>query len=483
MSYGSAWARSVYYHSPVWAQNLACTAYGYRHNRLWQGQYFRQWYQALQENQWKSTDEVLHLQWLRLRDLLRHAYDNVPFYQQQWRELGLTPGEFKSAEDLRQLPLLDKESLREHAPDFVSRAFRTGDLLVSHTSGTTGKQLTLWVSRESYEREYSFRWHHYSWSGVPLGARRAYLSGHPVVAPDCQSPPFARINHAEKSLLFSSQHLSETHLPHYIKELESFQPEFIEGYPSSVYLLALHMKTRGIRPVRPRGVYVTSETLLDFQRGVIEEAFDCKVFNWYGNTERAGNITGCLHGSLHIQLEHAVVEILDENGRPANDGTDGEIVVTGLGNFAFPLIRYRVGDAATPKRGKCSCGRSGPLVGRITGRVEDYVVSADGRYFGRLDHIFKDTERVREAQIIQDRIDHLVFRVVPRPQFSEEDTSQILLAARERFGSAFQVDIQLTESIERGPNGKFRFIVNRLGTRERSLLAFAREGAGDRQGT
>jgi len=230
------------------------------------------------------------------------------------------------------------------------------------------------------------------------------------------------------------------------------------------------MNAHGIHPVRPRGVYLTSETVLDYQRAAIEEAFGCKVFNWYGNTERAGNITECPKGNLHVQMEHAITEILGPDGRSAAEGEAGEIVVTGLGNFAFPLIRYRIGDAAVPRGERCSCGRSGPLVGQLVGRVEDYIVTADGRYLGRLDHIFKDTERVGEAQIVQDRIDHLLFRVVPRPGFGQEDVAQILSAARERIGSAFHVEIQLTEKIERGPNGKFRFAVNQLNMRDRILL-------------
>lgn len=482
MPYGNRVTRMVYYHSPLWAQNLLCTAYGYRHKRSWQGRYFRECLRELQQNQWKSTDEILQLQWLRLKELLRHAYEHVPFYQRQWRDRGIAPGDFRSAEDLRHLPLLDKETLRENAPSFLSHAFRRRELLVSHTSGTTGKQLTLWISRECYEREYSFRWLHYSWCGVAWGARRAHFAGHPVVDPDCRKPPFSRLNRAERTLLFSSQHLSEENLPHYVRELEAFQPEHIEGYPSSLYLLALHIKARGIASLRPRGVGLTSETLLDFQRAAIEQAFGCKAFNWYGNTERAGNITECPHGSLHVQMEHAVTEILDQDGKPAPAGTEGELVVTGLGNFAFPLLRYRTGDLAIPQGGRCPCGRGGPLVERITGRIEDYIVSADGRSFGRLDHIFKDTEFVREAQIVQDRIDHLVFRIVPRAQLSREDESQILRAARERLGSAFRLEIQPVESLPRGPNAKFRFVVNQLSGDEKSSRRLASQGTAHPQG-
>jgi len=471
MAYGNQLARTIYYRSPVILQDLACTAYGYQHRRRYRTPHFWSCYRGLQGNQWKSTADILTLQWERLTQLLRHAFTYVPYYRQQWTKLGLEPGDIRCLDDFRKLPLLDKETLRENAGLLFSSAHDKRKCYPVHTSGTTGKQLTLWVSPEAYEREYSFRWHHYSWSNTAIGAKVAYLAGHPVVDPDLKNPPFSRRNYAERSLIFSSQHLSERNLPHYADELQAFAPDMIEGYPSSLYLLAHCLNAAGIRNIRPNGIYATSETLFDFQRQTIERAFGCKVFNWYGNTERAGNITQCPAGSLHIQHEHAVTEVLDSAGRPVADGETGTLTFTGLGNLAFPLIRYAIGDTAVPKRGGCACGRGGELIDRIVGRVEDYVVSSDGRYFGRLDHIFKDTEKVREAQITQDRVDHLTFRIVTNPGYTGEDTNEILRQAQARLGTIFGIDIVRVDKIERGKNGKFRFVVCLLKPEEKPSFA------------
>jgi phenylacetate-CoA ligase len=451
-------------------QNLACTWYGFRHQRRYRGRYFWETFEALRKEQWLSTDELLHLQWIRLRQVLRHAYNHVPFYRQQWKRLGITPEDIKTPQDFQRLPLLEKETVRQQADSFISQPFRSSELHSAHTSGTSGSQLTIWLSQQAFEREYSFRWLHYSWSGADMPCRMAYFAGHPVVAAGREEPPFSRHNYAESTLLFSSQHLAEKNLPFYIRELRSFSPELIEGYPSSLYLIAAHLRTSGVRDIRPRAVYTTSETLLDFQRDAIGEAFGCKVFNWYGNTERAGNITECAHGELHVQHAHAIAEVLAETGEPVADGKEGHLAFTPLGNFAFPLIRYRVGDVAVPKHGTCACGRGGRLIERIVGRVEDYVISVEGRYFGRLDHIFKDTENVREAQIVQDRLDHVTLRIVPRPEYSSKDAVRIVKEAKARLGESFRIEVKLEEAIERGPTGKFRFIVSQLRPEDKKNL-------------
>jgi phenylacetate-CoA ligase len=471
MLYGNKLTRKIYYLLPPWGQTLMCTVYGCQHKRRYRGNYFWPCFQALQQNQWKSTDEILHRQWQRLSALLSHAYQYVPFYRVQWKKLDISPKDIRSMGDFRKLPILEKEALHKHCERFLSQAFDKSKLILAHTSGTTGKQLTLFVSQEAYEREYSFRWHHYSWSGTKLGSKLAYLSGHPIIHPDAQRPPFSRTNYSERSLLFSSQHISENNLARYVAELRAFKPDLLEGYPSSIYLLATYMMDRRISNISVNGVYTTSETLFDFQRKAIECAFHCQVFDWYGNTERAGNITQCPAGSLHIQHEHAVTEILDGSNTTLASNDAGFLIFTALGNFAFPLIRYRIGDMAVPRDGACSCGRGGHLLQSITGRVEDYVVGSDGRYFGRLDHIFKDTSRVREAQIVQDRIDHLVFRVVPREGYGAEEASRILSAARARLGSSFHIDIVIVDRMERGPANKFRFVLSRLKPEQRPSFA------------
>ena len=253
-------------------------------------------------------------------------------------------------------------------------------------------------------------------------------------------------------MLCSSYHLSPQNLPAYIGALEKFAPDFVHGYPSSLFVLALYMIEENVRSVRPRAVFTASETLLDFQRATIQEGFGAKVFNWYGNSEMTCNIVQCTAGNLHYRTDYGVLELL----------RDGRMVCTGLNNLAMPLIRYLVGDVAVARDGVCACGCEFPLIEHIEGRIEDYVRTPDGRFVGRLDHLFKDVHHVREAQILQTRLNEIVLRVVKSNGFNSTDEQTILKEARMRLGDAIGIRFEYVDTIDRTAAGKFRFIVSQL---------------------
>jgi len=358
---------------------------------------------------------------------------------------------------LREWPILDKQTVAAAPEKFLSDAFPRHRLQSQQTSGTTGTPLTVRYSAECHQMEMAFRWRHKAWGGVPFLSRSAYLSGHPVVPADQTKPPFWRVDYLEKRLLCSSYHFTPQNLPYYMEALSLFAPDFIHGYPSSLYVLAQFVTENGLRSLRPHAVFTASETLLEFQRALIERAFAAPVFNWYGTTEMTCNIVECACGSLHYRTDYGLLELLD----------DGDMVATGLINRAMPLIRYRAGDVATTLAGECDCGCAFPLIERIEGRVESYIRTPDGRYLGRLDHIFKGIEHVREAQIVQRQLDEVVLRIVRADGYSAGDEKGILSQARQRLGSSLRIRCEYVDAIERFPSGKFGFVVSELPPEQR----------------
>jgi phenylacetate-CoA ligase len=291
----------------------------------------------------------------------------------------------------------------------------------------------------------------------------AICQGHPVAHCDRQAPPYWVRDWANNLLILSSYHLSFANLPEYARALDSFQPRMITGYPSSVYLLAVAYERYGKGTLRPKGVYTTSETLFESQRRTMESAFGCKVFDWYGNSEMCGNIVECEFGERHVKYEHSGLEIVDQSGNAVPPGGTGRLLCTGFGNFAFPLIRYDVGDVVKISESQISkCGRSGLLIDRVLGRVEDYVITAKGRMVGRLDHLFKDSKNVIEAQVVQNAPGEVILRIVRSPEFGLKDEQAIRDEAAIRLGSDTKIIFQYAESIERCNNGKFQFVVSRI---------------------
>lgn len=469
MAYGGRTQKTVYRHLPPLLRNLAATYYAVRTYRTKYGPYFREHFARLKENERLPDEELKEIQLRKLKALIAHASRNVPYYRSLFRERGLTPADIVDLSDLRRVPLLNKEHVRKSHADFLADDVDTGRLVRVHTSGTTGKPLDLLQSPQLFQKEYAFWWFHRSWAGVSLGDRTATLAGHPVAPVEQDRPPFWIRNYRENQMIFSSYHMSRENLGHYCKALESFRPEFVHGYPSSVYLVALHLNDIHMETVRPKAVFTSSETIFDYQRTEIERAFGCKVFCYYGNVERAGYVGECEEGHLHVVPEHSIVEFLGDDDEPVAPGEPGRLVSTNIDNMTMPLIRYVTGDVAIPLTTdqKCACGRGGRLVESVTGRVEDYVVTPDGKYVGRLDHILKGVENVKEAQIYQPSTDRIVVRVVKDAGYGSEDEHALLENAHERLGTTIGITFDYVDRIERTSTGKFRFIVSDVPLEER----------------
>lgn len=426
---------------PVPMQTLAVSWRSWRGFRVKYGGVFREKLAWLEANEKKSRDQLLAEQAAALRSLLEYARRHVPYY----RRLDAPPDDFKA------WPILDKATVVANLRDFLSDEFSPSELMEIHTSGTTGTPLTVRFTAEYHQTEMAFRWRHKAWAGTPFLSRGAYVAGHPVVPSTQLRPPFWRWDAVEQRLLMSSYHLTEANLPYYLEALQRYRPDFVHGYPSSVYLLAREILRQGGLPAngwRPRAVFTASETLLDFQRSAIEQAFGVKVFNWYGQTEFTINIVEDAQGKLRQRTDYGVLELLE----------DGTMVGTGLNNRAMPLIRYRTGDRAVA--GKDTDGF--PVIERIEGRIEDYVRTPDGRMVGRLDHLFKDVRAVREAQIVQRRLDEIICRIVRADGYGPEQEAVVRAEARQRLGPLVTVRFEYVDRIERAPSGKFRFIVSEL---------------------
>ncbi len=462
MNYGSSTWRSFFWHLPPLFRDIATSIYGLRQTKRVFGKQYKEYYKFLERSQFFSQEELASYQLSEVVRLIQYASENVPFYKKLFKELNLSIRNIKTIKDIIRIPVIDKETVRLYSGEFISNRYTKRQVVSVHTSGTTGKGLQLVLSKEAWQREYAFRYLHLAWAGVYPGMRMAFIGGHPVSPPDKWTPPFWNHDYYNNSIYFSSQHISTKTLPLYIDRLRSFKPDLIRGYPSSVYMLALGALEYSRNEIRPKAVFTNSESLLDYQRHAIESAFGCKVFNWYGNAEQVGNIVECEKGSLHVKMEHSLIEILKPDATPAKPGETGEMVCTGFGNYAMPLIRYRIGDLAVPSDKQCDCGRKGQIVDQIVGRLEDIIVTPDGRHVGRLDHLFKEMIHVKEAQILQEDISSITIKIVKRPGFGDADLKLLKEEAVLRLGTSIYINFEFAEEIKKEPSGKLRFVISRV---------------------
>jgi len=302
------------------------------------------------------------------------------------------------------------------------------------------------------------------WAGVEDGDWIGMFLGRVVVPLDQNEPPFWRANWVQQQLWFSSFHLSDQHLPQYVREIRRRRLRLLEGYPSTLYILARFLERRG-ETLPMRAVFTSSETLLPLQREAIESAFACRVFDFFGHAERVVFATECdKHVGKHIAEEFGLVEVTDAEGTPVRDGEAGYLVGTSLHNTAMPLFRYRTNDVTSILQEPCGCGRTLRRIRDVTTKAEDIVLTPDGRMISPsiLTHPFKPLIQVLKSQIIQDRLNHITVKIVPSSEFSAQDQEHLIHELRLRLGSDMSIEIEIVNDIPAEPSGKYRWVVSNV---------------------
>lgn len=454
--------RAWYAASPVLVQNAATTLQGLATRLLRRGRAFGRTLSVLEESQWLSSEEHARAQDERAAALMRHCYEKVPYYRRVMRERGLTPDDVTSAEDLKKLPFLTKEIVREEGDNLVRED--VGRFRVHHTgtSGTTGTPLRLTRDLDSITAERAFVWRAWRAAGLRLSDRLAVMRGDFIVPPAVTRPPYWRHDLARRQLLLSMLHLSPETAGDYFDAIRAFGPRAFWTFPSGIDYLARLARERG-EDIHLDFVLTSSEPLYPSTRALAEDVFSCRVVDYYGQAERAVFAMECEERSgLHVAPEYGVTELVE----PEEEAPEGllEIVGTPFLNYAMPLVRYRTGDLARPMEGECACGRRMQLISPIETRVGGDVVLPDGRRIAylALTRLFAKLESVRKSQVIQDRPDHLLVKVVPGSGFGQAERESIATGIRSMLASDVTVDVRVVEDIPREKSGKLRWFVSEL---------------------
>jgi len=459
--------KGLYDALPVFMQNLILSGFSARLDRERYGGSFKSFKQFLEASQWYSSEQLIEYQQDKLRELITYSYAHVPYYRRVMDERGLQPNDIQTIEDLAKMPVLTRQDIKQNFNDLLSDEYDLKSVSKGHTSGTTGSPLEICYSDELVHINYAMLDRQYNWAGVQLkrgGDRIAVVRGNVIVPLQQHKPPFWRYNYFHNHMLLSSFHLSQENLPFYIAELEKFNPRVLDGYPSTVYVLAKYLKNVG-RKLPLHAVLTSSETLFDFQREVIEESFQCKIFDYFGAAERVLFSTECdKHEGHHLASEYGITEVLDSDYQPVAVGQTGYLVATSLHNLAMPLIRYRTNDMSAIKSTSCSCGRCLPLMEDITTKAEDLLTLRDGRLISPsvLTHPFKPLTSIVESQVIQEDLDHVCIKLVVGSSFSEADEQSLIHGFRERLGEDVDVRIEKVDSLERTRSGKFKWVISRV---------------------
>ncbi|KRF54323.1 hypothetical protein ASG97_02620 [Bacillus sp. Soil745] len=427
-----------------------------------EGILFKRILRTLEETKYFSKHELYEYQSLHLKKIINHAYENVPYYNKIFKSIKLVPDDIRNSDDLWKVPLLTKEDVKKNFKELKS--IKSPNILLStgRTSGTTGSPTKFYRDLYSINFENAVVWRQWNEAGINLKDKIVVCRGDRVVNEAIKKPPFWKVDNFGKKLMISSYHLSENHSMQILSAFEEFQPVALQAFPSSAYTIAKFLKKIN-KKIKLKAVFTSSETLYPFQRELIEEVFDTKVWDYYGMAERIVSASECIvHKGLHINEEYGITQFIDNQKDIIKE--KGTIVGTNFHNYSMPLLRYVTTDYGELHKEICSCGKQHRLIYPIDGRKEDMIHTNDGRILSpaNIMYPFKYLTNIAESQVIQHEIDSFQVLIVPEKN-AVVNSIELKKSLEDILGVKSNISIELVDRIQRSGNGKFRRVISHLG--------------------
>lgn len=457
---------NLYKSLPVPAQNLMISLYGwYWQKRRFGGEFKQDLLNFRSRNNWTEA-QWKEYQEQKLRDLLIHAFSHVPFYKEKYSQAGFQLSDFQNfkLEDLQRLPYLEKQELREFGEtSLLSDNKEKGNFYSS--SGSTGTPTKIYYS-PSFHQIWSaaFEVRIREWAGVDRFSARGMIGGRRVVKEGDSQGPFYRYNSFEKQTYFSAYHIGPNTVKDYLEGMIKGKVEYMTGYAMSNYFLAQEIEKAGLKAPKLKAVITSSEKLSPEMRETFRRVYQCETFDSYSGVEACGLISETPDGYLVNSPDVGILEVLDENGNAVPAGASGEVVSTGLLNFDQPLIRYRIGDRVSlAKEGAGPKNIDMPVIEQIDGRVEDKVVGPDGRAMVRFHGIFIDHQGLVASQVVQEKRDLIILRLVTDSSYSKDISEPIMIQRiQSQLGSDIKVNFEYLEELPRTSSGKIKAVISKL---------------------
>jgi phenylacetate-CoA ligase len=422
-------------------------------------------YRRLLQTQFDPPAVIQHRQWERIQQLLQHAYETTRFWRRRLEAASLKPGDIRSLDDFRRIPLLTKSDLRAHQDELLSSKYDRASLQCSRTSGSTGVRVEVFKDKACCHFGGGCTLRSDEWSGWRLGERVAMIWGNPEYLKHGWR---GRVRNAllERATYLDTLRIDRGMMARFAAALRQRPPSLIFGHAHSLYLFAKYLETCGGTDIRPRAIISSAMVLHNWERKVLENVFQCPVTDRYGCEEVGLIACECEeHRGLHVNADALYVEVLRPDGTPTRPGETGILVVTDLHNQAMPLIRYQIGDMAQRSGRDCRCGRTLPLLEKVEGRVADYVVTPRGELISGIsltENFAVLVPGIAQLQIVQEALDHFVFRIVRGPDFGSTSLEKIRGLVAERFGPDARYECDFVDRIPQEPSGKYRFCISKV---------------------
>lgn len=419
----------------------------------------------LDKSQWWPREKLLEFQWIELQKLLKHAREQVPYWEEIFKDRKIDKVGKITYSDFQKLPIITKAEIRNNkelmrAQNYFARTRKKS------TGGSTGVPLEFEYTPNSYDWRVAASNRGYCWAGCEDGIKQAYIWGVPIERVSRLKKIKQNLHHKIlRQKYFNCFEFDKNKMTEVLRCLNKYKPEVIIGYTNPLYNFVRFISQKGDIKFRPKAIISAAEKLYDFQREEMEAIFGCQVFNTYGSREFMLIASECeQHKGLHIAVENLFVEIIKEDGTLAKPGEMGEVIVTDLHNYGMPFIRYKIGDMAIATDRMCPCGRELPLLEDVAGRSLDIIKTPDGKFVPGefFPHLMKEFNEIKQFQVIQEAVDRLNIKIVKQKEFSNYRLNFMKNEILKILGNKILVQFDFVADIPLTKTGKHRVTISKL---------------------
>lgn len=408
---------------------------------------------AIKKKEKLAADKLRKYQFSCLKKVIRFAENQIPFYRTSFRDAGFTEDDMRNWEDFKEIPLLEKNALREcSAKEFLPESLDFEKAWMSQTTGSSGIPVTIYRNPESDAWDKALL--HYSFSVLGIRLYHRFCELLSLVTEKPNPPGFLTKLKLKRFFSVSLKQSDEV----IMEELTQIHPEVVYTFPSVFKRLSEFLENSQLK-LRPRWLVSQGEILPGPWRDQIQKAFGARLYHTYGATEfpRVGFECGEQRG-FHLLSDAAIVEVLDENQMPVMD-REGEIVLTHLHNFCMPLIRYRIGDRGTLSSRSCPCGIRYPLLENVTGRMDDFLILPSGRKVSARAVTHMQFKGILQYKIVQRSPARFQVLVIPSADFNEQTSDEICRELSAGcLGEAVSIEVTRVGALPVSRSGKLQIV-------------------------
>ena len=403
-----------------------------------------------------SPEEMRAWQFARLRALVAHAYNKVPFYRRLYDSASFRPEDLKDWGDFLRVPLVSKNQVIANFPEgMIADGYKIEDLTVSRSSGSSGKVLDI-----AYDPR--------AMTTYILAGLRLYRMGFPYRPWHRQVYIYTSPYPLDSLFGTYPLHFLSTLTPpeEILKALAALRPDLLICYPSHLKQLTQLATPEQRGKIRLRAISVNSEMSAQAERDELSAFWGCPVLDEYSSEELTRIAAQCLRRTYHVFEDLNYLEVLDEAGQPTTEL--GTLVGTNLHNFAMPMIRYQQNDLGRIEAPGCACGWTFRRLTNLEGRRNDSFVLPSGKVLSSgflldatYEFLLAYRAAVRDFCLIQESPAGVVLQVIPGSGWSDEVAGKISRRFAEFLEPGVSFHVQPVAECEKTRTGKRNPIINR----------------------